>query len=157
MNVTATTLPRSRRSESRALSWLVSVNSGAGPMRGRRATPFASAAEAHVGAPHIASATKSAMPRTVRGLTLSLELLLELVDEAPVGGVRDDLLRARLDHPDLVEAQGVEADRVFGIEIPPPAVRNLLHRLQRIVVAVPLVGHQPRRPIGLGRAEVGRF
>src|SRR5216110_571022 len=47
----------------------------------------------------------------------SLQLLLQLVEEAPVGGLGDDLLRARLDHPGLVEAQGVKPDRVFGVEI----------------------------------------
>src|SRR5438034_3213530 len=44
---------------------------------------------------------------------------------------RDDLLRARLDHPRLVQAQGVEAKRVLRIVVAPPAVGDVLQRLER--------------------------
>ena len=59
---------------------------------------------------------------------------LQLVEEPPVGTLRDDLLWARLDHPGLVQAQRVEADRVLGVVVAPPVVRDVLHGLQRIVV-----------------------
>src|SRR5262249_61497649 len=48
----------------------------------------------------------------VRGGTLpacsALQLALELVEEAPVGALRDDLLRARLDHAGLGQAKRIE-------------------------------------------------
>src|SRR5436190_7898475 len=157
MNVTATILPRRSRRDSRASSCVVSVNGAAGPVLERCWAPLASWPGARPGAASVASATRRTTYRTASRLTSALQLLLELVDEPPVGAVRDDLLGARLDHPDLVQAQGVEADRVLGVEIAPPAVRDLLHRLQRVLVAVPLVGNQPRRSVGLGRAEVGRL
>src|SRR5262245_32355069 len=80
-----------------------------------------------------------ATPATVRPLTISrrvvmlspLELALELVEEAPVGALGEDLLRARRDHPRLVQAQRVEAERVRRIVFSPPPVRDLLQRLQR--------------------------
>jgi hypothetical protein len=34
----------------------------------------------------------------------SLQLLLQLIEEAPVGALGDDLLRARREHPSLLEA-----------------------------------------------------
>src|SRR5438874_12255691 len=157
MNVTATTLPRRARSDSRASSCVVSVNGAAGPILERCCAPLASWPGAGPGAASVASATRRTTSRTAVRLTSAFQLLLELIDEPPVGAVRDDLLGARLDHPDLVEAQGVEADRVFGVEVPPAAIRDLPHRLQRVLITVPLVGHQPRRSIGFGRAEVGRF
>ncbi len=40
-----------------------------------------------------------------------LQLALELVEEAPVGAVGDELVRAGLDHADLVQAERVEAQR----------------------------------------------
>ena len=50
---------------------------------------------------------------------LSLQLLLQLVEEAPVGALGDDLLGARFDHPGLMQPEGVEADRIFGIVVSP--------------------------------------
>src|SRR6266513_1087901 len=158
MNVTATTLPRRSRSDSRASSCVVSVNAAAGPILERCCAPLvASWPGAGPGAASVASATRRTTSRTAVRLTSAFQLLLELIDEPPVGAVRDDLLGARLDHPALGEAQGVEADRVFGVEVPPAAIRDLPHRLQRVLITVPLVGHQPRRSIGFGRAEVGRL
>src|SRR6516225_3256568 len=46
---------------------------------------------------------------------LRLQLAFELVQETPIGIFGDDLLRARLDHADFVQAKGVKADRVFGV------------------------------------------
>src|SRR4051794_23014713 len=48
-----------------------------------------------------------------------LQLAFQLVQEAPVGSVSDDLLRARLDQARVLHAQCVEPQRVFCVEIPP--------------------------------------
>src|SRR5215510_11592433 len=40
---------------------------------------------------------------------LPLQLLLQLIEEAPVGALGDELLRAALDHASLVQAQSIEA------------------------------------------------
>src|SRR5687768_6410353 len=45
----------------------------------------------------------------LRGPALRLQFLLQLVEEAPVRALRNDLVRARLDHPNLLQAQTVEA------------------------------------------------
>ena len=58
-----------------------------------------------------------------------LQLALQLLEEAPVGAVGDDLVRVRFDHPDLVHAQCVEPKRVLGIELPPPVVPYVGQRL----------------------------
>ena len=81
-----------------------------------------------------------------------LQLAFELVQEPPVGAVGDDLLRARLDHADLVQAQGIEADRVLGVVLPPYVVGDLVQGLQRIVVALgeAAIDDQPR---GAARAR----
>src|ERR1043165_7955005 len=103
MNVSTTTLPRRSASESRRPSCAVSVNAGAGPIVGS-ASGFGAAAPAPD-----ASATIDPM-RTARRITLTLQLLPELVEEAPVGALRDQLLRARPDHARLVQTERVEAD-----------------------------------------------
>jgi hypothetical protein len=60
---------------------------------------------------------------------LSLQLLLQLIEEAPVGALGDELLWTRLDHAGFVEAQSVEAYGVLHIVGPPAVVGNLPHRL----------------------------
>src|SRR5262245_23557754 len=79
-------------------------------------------------------------PPAVWGLVcrspLSLQLLLQLVEEAPVGALGDNLLRGALEHPDLMEAQGVEPHGVLGVVLAPPAVRDLLHSLEGVVVVL---------------------
>src|SRR5437870_11884751 len=64
----------------------------------------------------------------------SLQLLPELVQEAPVGALGDDLLGTRLDHPGLVKAEGIETNRVLRVIVAPLRVWQFLHRLERIVV-----------------------
>src|SRR5213596_3826718 len=131
--------------------WVPSTGgSGSSPVAARQPPPV------------ISSRADRLRPRTpIRAGTpavwSSLQLLLQLVEEAPVGGLGDDLLRARLDHPGLVEAQGVKPDRVFGVVVPPRGVRYLLHRLEGVGVVVPFVGHQPSGPVGLNGTEVGRL
>src|SRR5215471_14848206 len=56
----------------------------------------------------------------------SLQLPLELVEEAPVGSLRDDLAGRRFDHASLMQTQCVEADRVLGVVIAPARVLDFL-------------------------------
>src|SRR6267143_2872210 len=63
-----------------------------------------------------------------------LQLALELVQKAPIRAVGDYLLRARLDEADFVKPQGIIADRVLGIVFAPFVVRNLVQRLQGIII-----------------------
>src|SRR5271165_892322 len=88
-----------------------------------------------------------------------LQLAFELVQEPPIRPIGDDLLRAGLDHPGFVQAQRVEPESVLVIVLAPFVVRDLVERLQRVIIArgetaidEPSCG--PRR---LGDAEVGGF
>jgi hypothetical protein len=44
-----------------------------------------------------------------------LQFTFELVEEAPVGALGNQLVRAGLDHPRLVQAQSLEPQRVLGV------------------------------------------
>src|SRR5215470_3326940 len=74
------------------------------------------------------------LQRSARSVS-AFELLLQLVEEPPVGALGEDFRGRGLDHPGFVEAQRVEAQRVAGIVDAPSIVWHLLHRLKRIVVA----------------------
>src|SRR3990170_4842958 len=78
--------------------------------------------------PYIRTGSINPSPR------LPLQLLLQLVEKAPVGALGDDLLRAALDHPGLVQAEGVEAHRILGLVFPPIAVGDFSHGLESIVL-----------------------
>src|SRR5215831_3965923 len=80
---------------------------------------------------------------------LALQLLLQLIEEAPIGTLRNDLLGTTFNHSSLMQAQGVEAHGIFGIILAPPVVGNVLHRLEGIVIDVALVCDQSRRAVGL--------
>src|SRR5437016_805689 len=156
MKVTATTFPWSWISETRPLAWDVRVNGGAGPLIARPPVP----AIAWTGAPvSTAAPIRGIRPRAGRTLTLALQLPLQLVQEAPVGALRDDLLRAGFDHLGFVKSKGVEAHRVFRIVLPPDVIANLLHRLKGVGVVrcEPLVHDESRGPFRLEGAHVGRF
>src|SRR5262249_16377368 len=84
----------------------------------------------------------------------SLQLALELIENPPVGALRDEGWRAGLDHARLAQPQGVKADRIIGIVVAPACVGNLLHRLKRIVVLIALRRHQAGGLLGLGSAKV---
>src|SRR5262249_44341480 len=99
MKVTATTLPRRSRSESRALSCVVSVNSGAGPIFDRRPSAFASCPVVGLTQPTAASAATMATHHARRRPMLALQLLLQLVNKPPIGALREERLRAALDEP----------------------------------------------------------
>src|SRR5262245_14696294 len=73
---------------------------------------------------------------TALSVSLTLQLLLQLVEEAPVGPLLEDFLWAGLDHPGFVEAQRVEADGVGRVVVSPFAVGDLLQRLDGVVGAV---------------------
>jgi hypothetical protein len=63
-----------------------------------------------------------------------LQLAFELVEEAPIRVVGDDLLWARLYHPYFVQSKRIEPNRVLGIVLAPFVVRDLVQRLQRIII-----------------------
>src|SRR5262249_56666246 len=48
-----------------------------------------------------------------------LQFAFELVEEPPVGAVRNDLFRSGLDQTGFAQAKRVPPDRVLGIELPP--------------------------------------
>src|SRR6266478_4368015 len=72
------------------------------------------------------------------GLSLSersrLQLAFELVQEAPIGALGDDLLRARFDEARFTHAQCIEADRVLGIVVAPFVIRNTGQGLESVVI-----------------------
>src|SRR5215470_6612123 len=90
---------------------------------------------------------------------LALQLLLQLVEEAPVSPLSDELLGGALDHPRLVQAQGIEADRILGVVLAPLPIRKLLNGLEGIVVPlhILLVHEEAGGPLRLKRADVGCF
>src|SRR2546430_394480 len=48
-----------------------------------------------------------------------LQLALELVEKAPIGALQDQLLRVRFDKADIVQAEGIEANRVLRVVFAP--------------------------------------
>src|SRR5437016_12182295 len=84
MNVTATTFPRRSRRDIRAPSCVVSVNTGAGPILGRPLVPPAAWPTSGAAQPLARSRTTIVRHHPRRLFTPTLQLLLELVEEAPV-------------------------------------------------------------------------
>src|SRR5260370_4309629 len=150
MNVSTTALPRRSVSDSRRSTCAVSVKAAAGPIVGN-ASGF--------GAADAAPDSSAAITPRTRALriTLTFQLLLQLVEEPPVGALGEDLLRARLDHARFVQPEGIEPRGVLRVELSPLVVRQLLHRLQSVVVIISAVRHEPRRASGFERADVGRL
>src|SRR6267154_382735 len=68
----------------------------------------------------IAGSTGSAL-RAVRppNLHIMRRLLLQLIEKAPVGSLRDDPAGAQLDDARLPQTQGPEPHRVLGFVLPP--------------------------------------
>src|SRR5712664_1194979 len=168
MKVTTTTLPRRSAKPTRAPSCTVRAKSGAGPMRESRALVFSGWASAGALPPRSAAPTSAIRnrecPRRTSGLhqgaaRLCLQLLLQLVEGAPVCAPGEKLLRARLDHSRLVESERVEAHRVGRVVFPPFGVGNLLEGLQRIGVGLHKapVYEGASNPIRLKGAQVGRL
>src|SRR5438552_1149232 len=71
----------------------------------------------------------SPLPPALISTRLCLKFLPQLVEEAPVGAPGNNLQRTRLDHPRLVESEGVEAHRIRRVVVPPAGVGNLLDGL----------------------------
>src|SRR5215813_235472 len=67
---------------------------------------------------------------------LLLQLLLELIKKSPVGALSDNLLRTALDHPHLMQTQGVETHRVLRVVLCPLAVGNPFQGLEGVVVVL---------------------
>src|SRR2546422_656159 len=61
-------------------------------------------------------------PAPLAPLPLSLQLLLQLIEEAPVGTLGNDLLWTAVDHAGLVQAEGIEAHCILRIILAPHAV-----------------------------------
>src|SRR2546425_1365104 len=155
MNNPATTSLWKSLSESRAPSWVVSVNSGAGPFLERGAALLVASPVATVCQPSSPTATRPTRHQAPVCRTLPLQSLLQLIEKAPVGPLGDDRVRAALNDPRLVQAERVETDGVLGVVLPPFAVRDLLQGLQGVVVVVAPVGDPPGGALGLEGAEVG--
>jgi hypothetical protein len=88
-----------------------------------------------------------------------LHFPLQLVKKAPVRALREQLLRAGLDHAHLVQPQGVKAQGVFGMRLAPAVVREAPQHLDRHVVA-PLVAFRDEHAgglLGCLRAQVSRL
>src|SRR5688572_17076376 len=85
-----------------------------------------------------------------RGAPLSLQFPLQLVEEAPVGALGNELLRTRLEHPGLMEAQGIEAHRVLRVILAPFVIGQLPDGLERIVIPrrIALLYEELRTPLG---------
>src|SRR5215831_8955364 len=69
-----------------------------------------------------------------RGWRSRLQFAFELVQEPPFRAIGDDLLRGRLDEAHFVEPQRIIADRILGIVFAPFVVRNLVQRLESIII-----------------------
>jgi hypothetical protein len=74
------------------------------------------------------------------------QFAFELVEKPPIAAIGNNLLRARLEHAQLMKVQRVEADCVFVVVFPPLVIQQFLKRLPRIVVAPrkPAIDEQPR-------------
>src|SRR5215472_1870988 len=159
MKVTATILPRRSLSESRALSCVVSVNSGAGPIFDSGASAFASWPVAGRTPPTAANAASMATHHARRRPMLALELFPQLIEGSPVRALRDELLGACLDHAALMKSQGIEAQGVLRHILAPARIGNFPERLPRVLKLARILpfheeaGHAVR----LARAEVGRL
>src|SRR5215467_1519357 len=149
MKVNATTLPRNEASDTAAPSCEVRVKFGAGPITGSRLSPPAScactnaektiSADARTTAWLITPPPWKSLPLPACGeragvrvaFTLMktglsrLQLAFELVEEAPVRAIGDDLLRARLDKADIMHAQRIESHGILGVVFPPFVVGKL--------------------------------
>src|SRR5438876_558197 len=88
-----------------------------------------------------------------------LQLAFELVEEALIRAVGNDLLRTAFDRAQLMQPQRIEAYRVLRVELPPGAVEVLVQGLKRVFIAVgkAALDDQPRRQFGLAGAQIGGF
>jgi hypothetical protein len=89
--------------------------------------------------------------------SLRFQLPLEFIEGTPVRALSDDLLGAALDHPRLLDAQGIKAHGILGIVLAPLGLGNFLHGLEGIVIAryEALVHERLGGPLRLEGAHVG--
>src|SRR2546428_4540797 len=74
--------------------------------------------------------------------TLSLQLLLQLVEKTPVGALSDELLGTALDHANLVQTESIEAQGVLRVVGAPAGVGEGLDHLQSdLIVRLVALGH----------------
>src|SRR5262245_47200320 len=90
-------------------------------------------------------------------LSLPLQLSLQLVEEAPVGTLSEDLLRGGLDEARLAKPERIEAHRVVGIVLFPLPIRHFLQGLDSVLQAVhvALVHQETGHPLRFERTDVG--
>src|SRR5215470_12150939 len=90
---------------------------------------------------------------------LPLQLLLQLVEKAPVGALGEDPLWMRLDHARLMEPEAVKTDRVLRGVLTPLSIGNIAHKLKRVLVLprVALGRQGAGGPIRLQGAYFGRL
>src|SRR5262252_818001 len=88
-----------------------------------------------------------------------LQLAFELVEEAPIRALGDDLVGARLDQTGLMQTERIEPQRVFGVVFAPLLVRDVTQGLQSVIVVFgeATADDPPRRAVRLGGAEIGRL
>src|SRR5882757_10265897 len=86
-----------------------------------------------------------------------LQLLLQLGQVGEVRSPLEDLPGRALDEPGLLQAQGVEADGVRRVVLPPDVVGDLLEVLDAVpvVVSEAAVDHDPGRPLRVLGHNVG--
>src|SRR5207247_9467573 len=87
---------------------------------------------------------------------LFLQLFLQLVEEAPVGALGNDLLRAALDDSDFMKAKRIEPHGVLWIVFPPLPVHDLLHGLDGGVGAL-YIALSRRETVRRARAPARRY
>src|SRR3954468_5009029 len=72
-------------------------------------------------------------PEITQSAGSRLHLALELIEEAPVRVLGNELLRVGLDQSGFLHAQRIKAERVLGIIVTPHVVTDILPQcLQRI-------------------------
>src|SRR5215831_10817871 len=64
---------------------------------------------------------------------LRLQLVFEVVEEAPIGVFGEDLVWCRFDQTRLVKAQGIKPNRILGVVVPPFVVRQFAQGLTFII------------------------
>src|SRR6266446_6840866 len=68
-------------------------------------------------------------------VSLCLQFLFQLIQETPIGALRNELLRVGLDHSHLVQPQSMKTYGVFGVGLPPAFVIEASKHLQPNFVA----------------------
>ena len=76
----------------------------------------------------------------------------------PISPVNDELVRAGIDHTDLVQPERVEPQAVLGIVFTPAPVLDGLYRLKGMVIPLrkATIDKLACRNFWLGRAELSR-